>query len=261
MTRGRTLRIETAKIFEPLLYPSRYKGAHGGRGSGKSHLFAGLIVEQALLNPGLRAVCIREVQKSLKESAKRLIEDKIAAFGMDSATMRTGLLQSCKPAYQRSKAYVLGTGDNIVPYTGMGDMTSAATVFGHVMLIFVTGPGAAARNSIGWVLVIGMAVGSFFTLFQFGADNRALILIALLTGFLGVCMAAIMTGIVASAFATQVSRKKHAYRAQLMRVLEDGEVTEAESDSLKRLQQQFRLSDHEVQSILDEYHKSKERNA
>ena len=44
-------------------------------------------------------------------------------------------------------------------------MTSAATVFGHTMLIFVTGPGAAARNSIGYVLVIGMAVGSIFTLF------------------------------------------------------------------------------------------------
>ncbi|MBW8782725.1 MAG: efflux RND transporter permease subunit [Verrucomicrobia bacterium] len=44
-------------------------------------------------------------------------------------------------------------------------MTSAATVFGHLMLIFVTGPGAAARNSIGWVLVIGMAVGTVFTLF------------------------------------------------------------------------------------------------
>lgn len=44
-------------------------------------------------------------------------------------------------------------------------MTSAATVFGHLMLIFVTGPGAAARNSIGWVLVVGMAVGTFFTLF------------------------------------------------------------------------------------------------
>ncbi len=44
-------------------------------------------------------------------------------------------------------------------------MTSAATVFGHMMLIFVTGPGAAARNSIGWVLVIGMAVGTVFTLF------------------------------------------------------------------------------------------------
>ncbi len=44
-------------------------------------------------------------------------------------------------------------------------MTSAATVFGHLMLIFVTGPGAAARNSIGWVLVVGMAIGTFFTLF------------------------------------------------------------------------------------------------
>ncbi len=44
-------------------------------------------------------------------------------------------------------------------------MTSAATVFGHMMLIFVEGPGAAARNSIGWVLVVGMAVGTFFTLF------------------------------------------------------------------------------------------------
>ena len=44
-------------------------------------------------------------------------------------------------------------------------MTSAATVFGHLMLIFVDGPGAAARNSIGWVLVVGMAVGTFFTLF------------------------------------------------------------------------------------------------
>jgi multidrug efflux pump len=44
-------------------------------------------------------------------------------------------------------------------------MTSAATVFGHLMLIFVTGPGAAARNSIGWVLVVGMAVGTLFTLY------------------------------------------------------------------------------------------------
>ena len=44
-------------------------------------------------------------------------------------------------------------------------MTSAATVFGHIMLIFVTGPGAASRNSIGWILVVGMAVGTLFTLF------------------------------------------------------------------------------------------------
>jgi multidrug efflux pump len=44
-------------------------------------------------------------------------------------------------------------------------MTTAATVFGHIMLIFVTGPGAQARNSIGLVLVLGMSIGTIFTLF------------------------------------------------------------------------------------------------
>ncbi|MBC7773500.1 MAG: efflux RND transporter permease subunit [Pyrinomonadaceae bacterium] len=44
-------------------------------------------------------------------------------------------------------------------------MTSAATVFGHLPLVFVSGPGAEARNSIGMVLVTGMTVGTLFTLF------------------------------------------------------------------------------------------------
>ncbi len=44
-------------------------------------------------------------------------------------------------------------------------MTSAATVFGHLPLVLVAGPGAAARNSIGIVLVTGMTVGTIFTLF------------------------------------------------------------------------------------------------
>ncbi|MCC6672845.1 MAG: efflux RND transporter permease subunit [Planctomycetes bacterium] len=44
-------------------------------------------------------------------------------------------------------------------------MTSAATVFGHFPLVLVTGPGAEARNSIGIILVAGMIVGTFFTLF------------------------------------------------------------------------------------------------
>jgi len=44
-------------------------------------------------------------------------------------------------------------------------MTSAATIAGHFPLTLVTGAGAAARNSIGLVLVGGMAVGTLFTLF------------------------------------------------------------------------------------------------
>jgi multidrug efflux pump len=44
-------------------------------------------------------------------------------------------------------------------------MTSVATVCGHFPLVLVTGPGAEARNSIGLVLVAGMAIGTAFTLF------------------------------------------------------------------------------------------------
>jgi multidrug efflux pump len=44
-------------------------------------------------------------------------------------------------------------------------MTSAATVFGHFPLVLATGPGSAARNSIGTVLVAGMSIGTVFTLF------------------------------------------------------------------------------------------------
>jgi len=44
-------------------------------------------------------------------------------------------------------------------------MTTAATVFGHLPLVFAHGPGAGARNSIGITLVSGMIIGTFFTLF------------------------------------------------------------------------------------------------
>jgi multidrug efflux pump len=44
-------------------------------------------------------------------------------------------------------------------------MTTGATIAGHFPLTLVTGAGAAARNSIGLVLVGGMAIGSLFTLF------------------------------------------------------------------------------------------------
>lgn len=79
-----TLQIETAKILRPMLKPSRYKAIYGGRGSMKSHFFSELGVERAIMQPGFRMVCVREIQKSLKESAKRLLEDKIKRFGLES---------------------------------------------------------------------------------------------------------------------------------------------------------------------------------
>ena len=44
-------------------------------------------------------------------------------------------------------------------------MTTAATVVGHFPLVFASGPGAGARNSIGIMLVTGMIIGTAFTLF------------------------------------------------------------------------------------------------
>ena len=72
---------DVARAFVPLLQTARYKGAWGGRGSAKSHFFADLLVDDCLTEAPIRAVCVREVQKSLKESVKRLIEDKIEEWG------------------------------------------------------------------------------------------------------------------------------------------------------------------------------------
>lgn len=80
-----TLTIETPRWALPLLEPARYKAAKGGRGSGKSHFFAELAVEDMLRDPDLPFVCIREVQKSLQFSAKRLIESKISKMGVSSS--------------------------------------------------------------------------------------------------------------------------------------------------------------------------------
>lgn len=112
------LTIETAEVFEPLLQPARYKGAHGGRGSGKSQFFGGLSVEDALAAPGeigegMRMVCIREVQKSLKHSAKSLIESKISQFGLGE-----------KDGFKVYTDAIKTPGDGIIIFQGMQDHTA-----------------------------------------------------------------------------------------------------------------------------------------
>ena len=76
--------LQTPEVFKRLDQPSRYKGAYGGRGSGKSWHFASMVVERCLLQPGSRIVCIREIQKTLAQSAKAVIESTIQALGVGS---------------------------------------------------------------------------------------------------------------------------------------------------------------------------------
>jgi phage terminase large subunit len=75
------LLVETPPIFDPLTKKRRYRGARGGRGSGKSHFFGeDLILD--MMTKHTRAVCAREVQLSIKDSSKQLLEDKIDLFQM-----------------------------------------------------------------------------------------------------------------------------------------------------------------------------------
>lgn len=70
-----------------------------------------MLVEDALRFPGLRAVCIREVQKSLKESAKRLVEDKIQTLGVGSS-------------FDVLEKEIRGPGGGVIMFQGMQDHTA-----------------------------------------------------------------------------------------------------------------------------------------
>lgn len=115
----RELRIKTARVFVPLLQPARYKGAWGGRGSGKSHFFAEKLIEDCLAEPGdnggegMRAVCIREVQKDLAQSSKLLIESKLSAFGIGEAD-----------GFKVFKSEIQTPGDGLIIFKGMQDYTA-----------------------------------------------------------------------------------------------------------------------------------------
>lgn len=106
------LQIQTPRWALPLLNEgARYLGAKGGRMSGKSHFFAELAVEEMIRDPHLPFLCVREVQKSIRFSAKLLIENKIRALGVSHMF-----------DVQRDVIYRKG-GDGLFVFMGMQDHT------------------------------------------------------------------------------------------------------------------------------------------
>jgi phage terminase large subunit len=106
-----TLGIDAAAAFRPLLDPARYKGAYGGRGSGKSQFFADLMIGTAVRKPGFRGLCCREIQKSLKESAKRLIEQKIETHGLGHL-------------FDVQESQIKTPGNGLIAFAGLQDHTA-----------------------------------------------------------------------------------------------------------------------------------------
>lgn len=115
----RELRLKTPEVFVPLLAPARDKVGRGGRGSGKSHFFSELLIEDSLAEPGdnggegLRSVCIREVQKDLAQSSKLLLESKLSAMGITEAD-----------GFKVYRDVITTPGDGIVIFKGMNDYTA-----------------------------------------------------------------------------------------------------------------------------------------
>ena len=113
------LRIQTPRVFEPLLHPSRYKGAWGGRGSGKSYFFADKLIEDCMAEPGdsggvgMRSVCIREVQKDLAQSSKALIEARLGYHEIGEAD-----------GFKVFREVIQTPGDGLMMFKGMQDYTS-----------------------------------------------------------------------------------------------------------------------------------------
>jgi len=105
-----------AEVFAPLTQPARYKGAWGGRGSGKSHFFADMLIDHALEAPGtaggegLRAIAIREVQRDLAQSAKALIERKLAEDALGAAE-----------GFRVFRDVITTPGDGLIIFKGMQD--------------------------------------------------------------------------------------------------------------------------------------------
>jgi len=107
-----TLQIQTPEWALPLLNPARYKAAYGGRGSGKSHTFAEMLIEAHIMDQTSRSVCVREVQKSLSQSVKRLLELKIEA-------LNAGAYFEVQEAVIKSKR-----GDGLIIFQGMQNHTA-----------------------------------------------------------------------------------------------------------------------------------------
>jgi len=87
------------------------------------------------------------------------------------------------------------------------------------------------------------------------------IYLVVITQVLAIALAAILTGVVATAYTTQVQRRESLYEQQVREVLKDGVVTEEEKAHLKKMQADFGMSDEQVAQIAEQVEEEKAKAA
>ena len=97
--------VDLPEYGEVLWQPFRHLGLHGGRGGGKSRTIATALVLQATQRHE-RILCGREVQKSIKDSVKRLLDDEIDRLGL-------------RPAFESTETEIRGPNDSLFLFSGI----------------------------------------------------------------------------------------------------------------------------------------------
>lgn len=100
-----TASVELAGWARKLQRPSRYKAIHGGRGGGKSRTVATQLLIRAGTKPE-RILCAREVQKSIKDSVKRLLDDEIDRLGL-------------RPMFVSTEQEIRGANGSLIIFAGL----------------------------------------------------------------------------------------------------------------------------------------------
>jgi phage terminase large subunit len=126
------------KKFKPFFEPHRYKVGRGGRASAKSHSVASILV---LLGSKkvLRVCCGREYQKSIDESVKQLLEDKIVAHGLQDF-------------YEVQKNAIYGKNGTVFKFVGVKTNPTSLKSFEGIDIFWMEEAEKVSKRS--WSIVI-----------------------------------------------------------------------------------------------------------
>lgn len=133
------VRAEFPLKLQPLFKPARYKVAYGGRGAAKSWGFARALLILAA-ERRLRVLCTREVQKSIKDSVHRLLQDQIEALGYG-------------PRFEVLQTEIKGTNGSLFLFAGLSDLTvESIKSYEGVDIVWVEEAHAVTKRS--WSVLI-----------------------------------------------------------------------------------------------------------